>query len=77
MDKELKDETNTIYATKKIEAVGRKAMLEKMLIDKKAEHLAEIESIWKNIIYYETQILYAEKYIAKLSMETASVKTGP
>ena len=73
MDRELKDESLKVFETKRIEAVGRKAMLEKLLIDKTAEQAAELLSIQTNIVYWEAQRVAAEKILAKLVLEVAAV----
>ncbi|MCJ7485280.1 MAG: hypothetical protein MUQ25_03810 [Candidatus Aminicenantes bacterium] len=73
MDVELKNESVKIFQTKLVEAGGHKAMLEKLLIDKAAEHAAEIESIRKNIDYYAARVVYANKYILTLSKEAAGI----
>jgi hypothetical protein len=70
MDKELKDESLKVFKTKRIEAVGQKVLLEKLLVDKQTEHLAEILSIRTNIVYLEDRIKYADKYLASLDKET-------
>ena len=73
MDRELKVESLKVFETKRIEAVGRKAMLEKLLIDKTAEQAAELLSIQTSIVYWETQLATAEKILAKLAVEVAAV----
>ena len=73
MDKELKDNTIFIYKQKKLEATGRKAMLEKLRVDKLAEQAAEIQSIDANVVYFNNQIKEADKYLLKLSAEVVSI----
>lgn len=73
MDIELKTNATFIYEQKKLEAVGRKAMLEKLRVDKLAEQAAEIQSIDANIVYFDGRIKEADKYLAKLLAEVAAV----
>ncbi len=76
MDRELKEDSIKLYETRRVEAEGRKAMLEKLLVDKQAEHAAEILAIQTNIAYWQTQLVQANKMLTKLALEAAASMAG-
>ena len=73
MDSDLKSDALSVYGTMRTEAIGRIAMLEKLLADKTKEQAAEILSIQANITYWQTRMDYAEKYLSKLNLEAVSI----
>jgi len=73
MDADLKEKVTFIYEQKRLEAVGHKAMLEKLRADKLVEQAAEIQSIDANILYHAAKIKEADKYLGKLLVEAVAV----
>jgi hypothetical protein len=69
MNKELKDNAIIVYEQKKIDASSNVARLTKLRDEKIAEYDAVILSINKNILYENSRLNDAEKFLLALSKE--------